>query len=185
MVTARAQLWDVAIEQHGYVTQADARALGIDRLTVDMLVARNQLDRAAHGVYHLPQMPASRYDPYALAVLWTGTPSACLSHDTALAAYEVCDINPGRIHVTVPAARRIRRRGGDRYVVHRQDLDPAQVTWWQQIPTVTLATAMAQSSATRVPGYLLRQALESGRRRGELSAAHAHTLEVALDARDA
>jgi len=30
-----------------------------------------------------------------LAVLWTGTPTTCLSHDSALAAYEVCDTVTG------------------------------------------------------------------------------------------
>lgn len=53
----------------------------------------------------------------------------------ALAAFEVCDINPDRIHVTVPAARRVRRRGGDLYVLHQQDLADDQIGWSQQIPT--------------------------------------------------
>src|SRR5665647_315963 len=91
MATARARLWDVALDQYGYVTLQDAAELGIEDDTVRKLRARKELDRPAHGVYRFPQLPVTAYDPYMLAVLWTGEPAACLSHDSALAAYEVCD----------------------------------------------------------------------------------------------
>jgi hypothetical protein len=104
--------------QYGFVTKRDADALDLDRHTVEKLAGRGLLERVAHGVYRFPELPATEYDPYMLAVLWTGTPEACPSHDTALAAYDVCDINPDRIHLTVPRARRIRRRGGDLYDVY-------------------------------------------------------------------
>jgi Transcriptional regulator, AbiEi antitoxin len=86
MATTREQLWEVALDQYGYVTQGDARDLGIDRVAVDMLSTRGQLERVAHGVYRFPHFPVTAYDPYMLAVLWTGARAACLSHDTALAA---------------------------------------------------------------------------------------------------
>jgi predicted transcriptional regulator of viral defense system len=185
MATAQEQLWDVALDQYGYVTLRDANRLGIDDYAVRMLVARGQLDRPAHGVYRFPQLPATAYDPYMLAVLWTGAPEAAVSHDSALAAYEVCDINPDRIHVTVARGRRIRRSGGELYVIHHQDLPAEQIGWWQQIPAATLPTAIAQCIASGVPGYLLRQALTAGRSRGELSAAQLDSLQRDLDARDA
>lgn len=184
MATAKERLWEVALDQYGYVTQGHARELGIDRLTVDMLSARGQLERVASGVYRFPQFPVTAYDPYMLAVLWTGTPAACLSHDTALAAYEVCDINPDRIHVTVPRARRIRRAGGDLYVIHHQDLTDHQIGWWQQIATATLPTALSQCIASGVPGYLLRQALTTSRGRGQLTAVEVDEIKRRLEARD-
>jgi predicted transcriptional regulator of viral defense system len=183
-VTARDVLWEHAVNQYGYVTIRNARELGIDRLTVDKLAARGQIERVGHGVYRFPQLPVTEYDPYMLAVLWTGTENACLSHDTALAAYEVSDINPDRVHLTAPKSRRIRRRGGDLYVVHHEDLRAEQIGWWQQIPTVTLATAIVQCIASGVPGYLLRQALSAGRDRGTLTPDETHTMIGQLEARD-
>jgi len=59
MATARARLWDVALDQYGYVTLHDAAELGIEDDTVRKLCARKELDRPAHGVYHFPQLPAS------------------------------------------------------------------------------------------------------------------------------
>jgi predicted transcriptional regulator of viral defense system len=181
---ARTRLWDVAVDQYGYVTLRDADNLAIDGYAVRMLAARGQLERVAHGVYRFPQFPAGEYDPYMLAVLWTGTAGACLSHDTALASYEVCDINPDRIHVTLPKGRRVRRRGGELYVVHHEDLAPEQIGWWQQIPTVTLATAISQCITSGVPSYLLRQALIAARDRGALTQAAMDDLTHELEARD-
>jgi predicted transcriptional regulator of viral defense system len=181
---ARKRLWDVAVDQYGYVTLRDADSLAIDGYAVRMLAARGQLERVAHGVYRFPQFPAGEYDPYMLAVLWTGTTGACLSHDTALACYEVCDINPDRIHLTLPTSRRIRRRGGELYVVHHEDLATDQTGWWQQIPTVTLPTAIAQCITSGVPGYLVRQALTAARNRGALTPAAVDDLSQKLEARD-
>jgi predicted transcriptional regulator of viral defense system len=184
MVTAREQLWDIALDQYGYVTQVDASCLGIDRPTVDLLNERGQLERVGHGVYRFPQLPVTTYDRFMLAVLWTGTGAACLSHDTALAAYNVCDIDPDRIHVTIPTARRVRRSDDDLYDIHQQDLADEQIGWWQQIQTVTLPTAISQCIDSGVPEPLLRQALTTARNRGELTAPVADALERDLDARD-
>lgn len=182
-MTVKKALWDVAVEQYGYVTMREAKALGIDENAVWMLAARGGLERAAHGVYRFPQLPVTERDPYMLAVLWAGTDQTCLSHDTALAVYEACDINPDRIHLTVPTARRIRRAGGALYELHHQDLTPAQVGWWEVIPTVTLPTAIGQCIDSGVPGYLLRQALAHGRRTGNVLPGEASDLETRLEAR--
>lgn len=116
-------------------------------------------------------------------MLWAGTEQTCLSHDTALAAYEACDINPDEIHLTVPTARRIRRRGGELYALHHQDLTTEQVGWWQGIATVTLPTAIAQCIDSGVPTYLLRQALEHGGRTGDVLPDKASELETRLETR--
>ena len=181
-MTVKEVLWEVAVEQYGYVTIREAKQLGIDENAVWMLAARGGLERAAHGVYRFPQLPVTERDPYMLAVLWAGTDQTCVSHDTALAVYEACDINPDRIHLTVPTARRIRRRGGERYQLHHQDLATDEVGWWEGIPTVTLPTAIGQGIDSGVPSYLLRQALDYGRRTGDVLADEATDLETRLEA---
>lgn len=180
---ARQLLWDIALDQHGFVTVDDALAAGISRTAVDMLLRRGTLTSAGAGVYRFPGFPETPQAPYMRAVLWTRTPGACLSHDTALSLHELCDINPDRVHLTVPLARRIRRAGGDLYVVHREDLRPEQIGWWELVPITTPATAIGQGIRNAVPSYLLRQALDRGRRTGQLTAAEHDDLESALEAR--
>lgn len=182
---AKDDLWPVAEVQHGYVTAAQAKDLGIDTMPLQMLVQRGTLERAAHGVYRFPQFPYNDATPFMLAVLWTRMPEACLSHETALAVYDICDINPNRTHLTVSRHRRIRRTNNAGYVVHYEDLDPGQIGWWQEVPTVTAPTAIAQCIADGTGTYLLEQAIQNGHARGHLTVKQHDELIQRLEQRNA
>jgi predicted transcriptional regulator of viral defense system len=166
VVTKLERLRELALDQHGYVTTAQALEEGVSHAELSTMVARGRIERAAHGVYRIPQVPETEYDQYQLAVLWTGVPEACLSHDTALEAWGVTDINPDRIHVSVARHRRLRRTG------------------WQGIRTVTVSTAITQGIASGVPTYLIRQALDRAGRTSVLSAEDREHLSAELEARD-
>ena len=184
VVTLLDRLREVALDQHGYVTTAQAAEVGVPVVELSKMVARGRLDRVAHGVYLVPQVPASQYDPYMLAVLWTGVPEACLSHETALQAWEISDVNPDRIHVTVAKKRRIARRGGEGYVLHHQDLEPAAMTWWQQIPITDVPTTIGQCIVWGTPTYLVKQALERAGRTSLLLPDAQRRLTEVLEERD-
>ena len=183
-VLARRQLWEVAVDQHGYITLDDAQKLGISQPTVAMLAHRGTLEHLARGVYRFAHFPTSPAGPYLEAVLWTGQPRACLSHDTALALHELCDINPGRIQVTIPKGRRIRRAGGNLYVVHQQDLDDEQIGWWERVRIVTAGIAIEQCIDTGVPTYLIKQALDTAARRGAVRPGDLDRLNATLQVRN-
>jgi predicted transcriptional regulator of viral defense system len=102
---------------------------------------------------------------------------------TALDAWEISDINPGKIHVTVATRRRITRPIPHSYVIHHEDLPPDQVTWWEGIPVVTPATAIRQCLASGVPTYLVRQALERSARTGLIPAPEREELTRLMEAR--
>lgn len=184
MVTYLEQLREIALDQHGFVTAAQAVAAGIPKTELPRLAARRRIERVAHGVYRIPQVPETLYDNWALAVLWTGAAEACLSHETALAAWDVSDVNPDRIHLTVARDRRLRRAGGQRYVLHHQDLTPGQRTWWEGIPITDLPTTIADCIKTGTPTYLLRQAINRGGRMSLLPAADRDRLTDLLEERD-
>lgn len=181
---ARDELWEIAAAQHGFVTAQQAADLNVDKTVLQMLVHRGTLTRAAFGVYRFPRYPVGPHDPYMLAVLWTRAPEACLSHETVLDVYAVSDINPNRIHVTVGKHRRLRRTGGDAYVIHYEALAPAKVEWWQGISAVTLGMAIEQCIDYGTPTYLLRQAIERGHAQGYLKTTEQKALTQVLAARD-
>lgn len=54
---------------------------------------------------------------------------ACLSYDTTLDAGGITDINSDYIHVSIARHGRLRRAGGERYVIYYEDSAPQQVTW--------------------------------------------------------
>jgi predicted transcriptional regulator of viral defense system len=178
------RLREIALDQHGYVTAVQAVEQGIPRVELVKLAARDRIERVAHGVYRIPQVPETPHDLWALAVLWTGAEEACLSHETALAAWDISDINPDRIHVTVGRKRRMRRAGGERYEIHHEDLRPEQRTWWEGIAITDAPTTIAQCIASGVPTYLIRQALERAGRTSLLRAAERDRLTSILENRD-
>lgn len=180
---ARDKLWNLAVTQHGFVTAQQAKAMEMSTQSVQMLVYRGTLERAAHGVYRFPQYPINEHDQLMLAVLWTRVPEAALSHETALDAYRISDVNPYRIHLTVSRQRRFRRTDKEGYLVHHEDLLPEQIGWWEEIPTVTPSTAIAQCIDYGTPTYLIRQALERGHARGYLKAVERDALKQSLEAR--
>ncbi|GAA2180195.1 type IV toxin-antitoxin system AbiEi family antitoxin domain-containing protein [Brooklawnia cerclae] len=184
VVTYLDRLREIALDQHGYVTSAQALVEDVPRAELSKMVSRGRLDRVAHGVYQVPQVTGSRFAPYMLAVLWTGAPEACLSHETALQAWDISDINPDRIHVAVAKRRRIKRQGGDGYVIHHCDLAPEQVTWWERIPITDVPTTICQCIDWGVPTYLIKQALERAGRTSLLHADERRHLASRLDDRD-
>lgn len=184
VVTKLERMREIALDQHGFITTAQALEEDISHPELSTMVARGRIARAAHGVYRVPQVAETEFDQYQLAVLWTGAAEACLSHDTAMEAWGISDINPDRIHLTVTRRRRLRRGGGERYVIHHEDLDPKQIAWWQGIRTVTVPTAIGQCIASGVPSYLIRQALDRAGRTSQLPAAERERLTAELETRD-
>jgi len=171
-MTIREELWDVALDQHGYVTTADAKRLGIPIVELRKLEHRKKLIREAHGVYRFPQYPPSPRGQLMEAVLWTRDPLAALSHDTTLDVYELSDINPSTIHVTIPKRTKPLRRkdAPHEYVVHYQTLRPDQIYYWEGIPCVTVETAIDQEIQARARPDLIAQAITEAEQRGLISA---------------
>ena len=62
------------------------------------------------GLYRLDPFPAHALDSYRKATLWPYGVEGVLSHETALDLYELSDVNPAMIHITVPKRYRLRRR---------------------------------------------------------------------------
>jgi predicted transcriptional regulator of viral defense system len=185
MPSTRDRLLEEAFDRHGFITRADALRAGHSPNALRMLIARGALEKVAHGVYRMPVVPSTEYDNLHLAVLWTGVENAALSHETALSLYELSDVNPDRIHVTVPKHRRIRRSGARGIEVHYQDLERRQIGWFEQIPTVEPATSIQQCIDTGTPTYLLRQALKGARETGRITADEGERLRRRLEDRDA
>lgn len=174
-MTIRQQLWEVAADQYGYVTTADAAALGIPAVELGKLAHRGKLERVHYGVYRVPEIPVSDLDPYMLAVLWAGGRGR-LSHDTVLSLRRLCDVNPAQIHLTVPAGYRPRRKGGELYRVHHQDLADDDLDYIEAIPAVSVTTAIEQALET-LPHRLVKQAADTAATTGLIGVdRHEHVL---------
>lgn len=174
------KLAELAVERHGLVTTRDAVEAGYARGTLDTMARRGQLERVATGVYRIPFLPGGELAGYMAAALWPRGTQGVLTHETALDLWDVCDINPAKVHLTVPHRHRPQREIPRGYVVHREDLDPADVTAIEGVPVVTLEKAIRQCAELHVRHDLLEQAVRHGGERGLLRRAQAHALTADL-----
>lgn len=63
VVTKLERLREVALDQHGFVTTAQAMEEGVSHADLSTMVARDRLEHVAHGVYRVPQV--TRSDTFA------------------------------------------------------------------------------------------------------------------------
>lgn len=177
------KLREIALDQHGYVTTAQAQEAGVSRPSLTYLVKHGRIERACHGIYRVGQVPYTEHDAKHLALLWADPGSAVLGYDTALDTYGVCNINPTKIHVVVRKGKRISRAGGDAYRVYKEDLPPSDLSWWEGMRVVKLPVALRQCIDAGLPTYLAEQAIERGRASGLLSSAQVKELRERLEGR--
>jgi predicted transcriptional regulator of viral defense system len=162
------QLLELAQERHGYLTPDDVRAAGVDPQRLQDLARRDLAEHVARGVYRIPLVPPTPLDQYMEATLWPEKVQGVLGHETALDLHELCDVNPAKIHLTVPALYRIRRAVPRLYVVHYRDLDPRDVTRHEGIPIVTPYRAIVDGIEANLGRRLVEQAIDTATRRGLL-----------------
>lgn len=164
------RLIDAANDQYGYVTIEDAAAAGVNSVRLAQMGRRGQLERVTRGLYRVPTHPRGPLDLYLEAALWPRG-LGVLSDGTALDLLDLCDVDPARIHITVPKAyRNWRAETPKAYIFHRRDLDPADVTRHEGIPIVTAARAILDGIASRLGDALIDQAIDTAARRGLLTA---------------
>ncbi len=161
---------EIAADQHGYVTQQDARAAGVSAVTLARMAQRGTIERASQAVYRVPLIPADELDEFMRAALWPRGVRGVISHQTALELHGLSDVNPAKIHLTVPRAHRVQREIPAAYVLHAEDLFLQDVAAHDGIPIVTPARAVLQAYAAGLGPELVAQAIQDGRRQGLFSA---------------
>jgi predicted transcriptional regulator of viral defense system len=138
-LTFRERLYEVALEQNGYVTSADAAALGIERDQLRKLSSGSGLTRIGHGLYRFDAMPVSATDEYMEAVLRVGH-RAYLNRQSVLAMHSLGLVNPRFVYVGTP--RRTRRQLPDTVKMEWRTLPAEDMTVYDGIPSATVHRAL-------------------------------------------
>jgi predicted transcriptional regulator of viral defense system len=177
-MTRYRELLPRAVAQHGLLTPDDAVAIGGTAHVLVQLAHRGQLERVGRRIYRVPELAGDPLEQYQEALL--RLPAAVLSHDTALDLHDLCDINPIKVHVTIPAATRIRAELPAWLTVHRRDLADGETTWHEGLAIITPARAIIDGIETHVGQRFIDEAREAATRRGLLSTREAQAVERAL-----
>lgn len=104
------KLYDIASSQGGYFTTKQAQDVGYAASTYSYNVKAGNWIRDYRGIYRLANYPNPDHPDMIAWSLWSsnrkGEPQGVYSHQTALSIYELSDLNPPKIHMTVPPAFR-------------------------------------------------------------------------------
>jgi predicted transcriptional regulator of viral defense system len=156
------RLYRIAERQGGYFSAQQAAEAGFAWQRLSYHAKTGLIQRVSRGIYRLTRFPSSPFEDLFVAWLRTG-PSAAISHESALAVYELSDVLPGEIHVTVPRTAS-RRRTGIR--LHTNRLSAADVTSREGLRLTTVPRTIIDVAASGLPEDHVRQAVLEALRRG-------------------
>ena len=115
------QLTKLAASQSGFFSAAQAKDIGYSYQAQKYHADRGNWVKVERGIYRIPEWPIGHFDHLVQWTLWSRG-RAVVSHDTALAVHDLGDVNPSRVHLTVPPDFRAEAPGA---VLHRGEI-PAQ-----------------------------------------------------------
>jgi predicted transcriptional regulator of viral defense system len=137
----------VAESQAGYVTTKQAEQAGFHRNALRHHAREGgRLEHAGRGLYRLRFYPSSPFDHVAAAWMLAGPEIAVVSHESVLELYDLSDVIPSKVHLTLPRRYRHRKAPvGVRFHYPRELLADGDVRRVHGLPTTSLERTILDS----------------------------------------
>jgi predicted transcriptional regulator of viral defense system len=123
-------LYQIASEQDGYFTTKQAISAGYDTNSHPYHIKTGNWIREHRSIYRLSNYPIGDRPDLMLWYLWSRNrneePQGIYSHETSLTIHNLTDLNPSKLHMTVPKGFRRNSRIPDVLVLHYGDILPAE-----------------------------------------------------------
>lgn len=157
----------LAASQDGLFTAQQAEGFGVTRRLLSHHAKTGRYERLAHGLYGVPEIPASPSRMVVAAWLLAGGENAVVSHETALALHDLSDIIVDEVHLTIPRSRRSRKPPAGAVVHTRlEPYDDADVQSRHFVrvtaPAVTILDCLESGSGIEQIEMAICQALQRG-----------------------
>ena len=157
-------LREIAYDNHGYVTVADAVDAGVPAVELPKLAARGGLEHSGYRLYRVADIPPTEHDQFAEATLRAGGGSH-LRGESVLALLGLADATPRKI--TVGTSQRIRRTLPSYINLVRSPAD-AKVSSYHGIRSQRVAEALLECRG-KIPASRLQNAATQARAEGLLT----------------
>jgi len=166
-----AALFNSAEGQQGYFTAKQAADAGYQLGSQAHHVKSGNWVRVERGIYRLARFPQSSEEQLVIYHLWSrnraGEPEGVYSHQTALSIHELSDVNPFKLHMTVPTTFRRNAKIPKILVLHHASLDEKDVVQRHGFAVTRPLRAITDLAvAELVSRDIIEQALREGRQRG-------------------
>lgn len=155
-------LYLIAEQQAGYFSASQARTAGFSRSLLAYHVGRGRFARVRPRVYRLVHFPASPHEDLFVACLIVG-PRAVISHDSALALYDLSDLLPAKVHVIMPRSGSRRRPG---IKLHTGQLAHEDIGRYEGLPVTTVERTLVDATAAGLADEQARLAARQAVSRG-------------------
>ncbi len=168
------EIFRTADLQHGLFTAKQAKAAGYSEQAQHYNAKVGNWIRESRGIYRLARYPRSEWAGLVHWQLWSrnrlDVPQGVFSHETALSLYELSDVLPARLHMTVPP-------GFDRMaeippvlILHRARLTEEEIGTIEGVRlTRPLRTILDVVSEGTLSPDLIDQAIREAVKRGLIS----------------
>jgi predicted transcriptional regulator of viral defense system len=160
-------LYRTAEAQAGYFTTEQAVAAGMDRSTLRHHARPGgRYERVRRGLYRLRHFPSTPHEHVVAA--WLDLPNpAVVSHESALELYELSDVIPNAVHITLPRTMRgQRQRPGVRFHTLTHPPGPTETRQLTGVlattPERTIVDSLEAGTQPDQIELAIRQALERG-----------------------
>ena len=169
----RETLMRIALEQGGLFTADQAIQCGYDQKNHHYYVKTGQWEKVLRGIYRFKPIE-SDLSEYWLWYLWSEgrnkKPQAIFSHETALMLYELSDINPAKIHITVPKKFRKGSEIPKILVIHKKDISESDTKSINGLKVTTvLRTLLDLIEERRISDEFIEQATKQALLKGHIS----------------
>ncbi len=135
----RQKVREIAQDQHGFITTAQAKAANVPAVELRKLAYRGALENRGYGVYKITDHPATEFDQFAEVIYRIGD-GAFLTGETVLALHNLALLNPSKINVL--ATKRVRTKLPKYVTVTNGVIGPNETTTIDGIPAITVERAL-------------------------------------------
>jgi hypothetical protein len=185
---ASRRLFDFAEQQQGLFTTKQAKAAGFAENTHPYHVQAGNWVRERRGIYRLALYPAADRPDLVLWALWSRNRDeeveGVYSHQTALSLYDLSDLNPAKLHMTVPSDFRRNSEIPGILVLHYADLPESDVQAGSGFKfTRPLRTILDLIETGTVERNFIRQALRQAVDRGLITRQQIRSAQMSGPAR--
>ena len=168
--TPKEALYQVAEGQQGLFTARQAIQAGYDERNHPYYVKSGNWIKEHRGIYRLKNFPYSPDSQLNLWSLWScnrgGEVQGVYSHETALQIYDLSDLSPFKLYMTVPPDFKRNAPVPDILILHKRTLEPSE---WQIIsgyrvttPTRTLFDMFCSDISKDFIIQIIREGLSRG-----------------------
>jgi predicted transcriptional regulator of viral defense system len=177
----RRRLFNLAAEQAGYFTAAQAKQIGYSYQAQAHHVAAGNWLRIDRGLFRLAEWIPDLHDDLARWTLWSRS-RGVVSHETALSVHGIGEFESSRVHLTVPPGFTMR---DDAVAIHHAELTDADVVARTGFRVTTPIRSIIDVAALSPDEDQLARAINDARRSGLLTIRSLRSRADAVDPRAA